>query len=387
LKRVVFINQMGVQARLDDPVYAIGTDAFMSFGLAQFIIREFQARGYALSCESWRSDHRLHKTDSRDVDGVTCRVFPSLRLPKPLYEFSISMLKVLLREAKEKSTIFHFMGTHSLGYHIYALFLRKRRVFATHLGDPDPLWRYRNGGGMRHLLFYLAEKHLFLRSYTCFFGICILEHEYYTNLGFTSRQRAVLGVSRLDKFIIKSREECRVRLGLPLDKKIILQVGRAVRYRGFKWMIETMDELRERSDLLFVFLNIKDNQMYYQDLMSRDCLVKGYVSIEELVDYYNAADLHWFFYSETKQYLFGGTAYVPVEALVCGTPTLTNSFHHIAGSGIEEVARVPKDKTEIVPMLDDLLQNPPERELCREKALGIFSWDIVLKNYWNDYNA
>jgi len=59
--------------------------------------------------------------------------FPSLRLPKPLYEFSISMLKVLLREAKEKSTIFHFMGTHSLGYHIYALFLRKRRVFATHL--------------------------------------------------------------------------------------------------------------------------------------------------------------------------------------------------------------------------------------------------------------
>lgn len=384
--RVIFVNQMGGKARANDPVYAVGTDAFMSFGLAQFIIREFKAREYPLSSETWRSDYRIVKITNQIVDGVVCRVFPSMSFPKPLFEFSFSMLWALIKESRNRDTIIHFMGTHSLKYHIYALFLRKSKVFATHLGDPDPLWRYDNDGGLRHFLFYLAEKHLFLKSYSCFFGICTLEHEYYVKLGFNSKQRVVLGISRLEKFIIKPRDECRQRLGLPLDKKIILQVGRAVKYRGFDWMIETMDGLKHRDELLFVFISIKESQPYYQDLIQRDCIVKGYVSIDDLVDYYNAADVHWFFYSETKQYLFGGTAYVPVEALACGTPTITNSFHHISGRGIEAVSRIPKDKSEIIPMLEDLLLNPPDRDLCRKKLLEIFDWSRVLESYWKDYN-
>lgn len=385
MTRIIYINQMAPMSRDIDNVYAVGTDAFMSFGVAQFIIREFYKRDYKIHCESWRSDYRLHRTQARQINSVECKVFPSIRFPKPLQEFSFSMLIALIKESKKPGTIIHFMGTHVLKYHIYALFLRNCKVFSTHLGDPNPLWLYHNGGGLRHKLFYLAEKYLFLKSYSRFFNSCKLEHEYYSKLSFDSILKMTAGVSRLEEFSIKPREGCRERLGLPNDKKIVLQVGRAVKYRGFEWMIETMDSLKDRDDLLFVFLNIQEDQLYYTDLMNRDCIAKGYVSIEELVDYYNAADLHWFFYSETKQYLFGGTAFVPVEALVCGTPTLANSLYHISGTGIEEVSGIPKDKSEIIPMLEDLLNNPPDRDLCRQIALEIFSWDSALKAYWSDY--
>jgi glycosyltransferase involved in cell wall biosynthesis len=105
-----------------------------------------------------------------------------------------------------------------------------------------------------------------------------------------------------------------------------------------------------------------------------------------LPDFYNAADLFIFLITGEKVLTFGGTGYVPIEALLCGTPVIASSLHHIRELGIEEVSRIPEGEDDLIPMVEELLSNPPDRICCREKAQELFEWGDVLRKYWDDYN-
>lgn len=173
------------------------------------------------------------------------------------------------------------------------------------------------------------------------------------------------------------RTECRKALGLPLEKKIILNVSIDNWRKNLAGLVRAVSHLaRDIPDILFIhvgrpsrstarlvkFLNMENSVRH-----------KMATSEEELVKYYNAADVFAF------PSFYEGFGLPVLEALACGTPVVASnrtSIPEIVGAtGIlvdpddiaglaREISRVLKDKS----LSDDL----SKRGL--EKA-SRFSWD------------
>jgi glycosyltransferase involved in cell wall biosynthesis len=382
--KVVFLNQYTLYNR-NVPLYDVGTDVFYSFGMGEFIADEFFKRNYDVTFETWRMDLRIAEVMEKRINNLTCRVFPS-RLINKFGEYSKELVHALKTEAENPAVVFHFMSNHSLHFHCYALLVRKRTIVATHLGGSNPLWKYQKYKKFVSLVYFWLERYLFLKSYNHFITMSSAEAEYFRKLNISVVHTPIFGISKAEMFIIKDRQSCRERLGLPLDKKILLQVGRAESARGFDWIIELLDHFKKDPAYHLVFVGIHKEDEYYPELASRCNSIIDYLHHTDLVDYYNAADLLYYLPHGELDLAFAGTSFVPIEALACGTPVVATTFHHFPGNEVHEVSRIPKTKEQIIPMFEELLAANVPRHRCREIALKYFSWDEVVKIHWDLYN-
>ena len=383
--KIVFINRYPLYSRKID-AYEPGEDAFYLFGMGQFIADEFRKRGYPVKFENWRMDLRLQKTMEKEVNGIYCRIFPAKEL-RLLSEFSIPMLKALRQARKEKEVVFHFMGVHLLAYHVYAAAVSRRTIIATHLGGPNPFYKFYSMGNRISLSYYLLERYLLLKPYNHFVSISTEEANYFNRVRKPVTRMPIVGVPNVHLLTIRDRAKSRKLLGLPVHKRIILQVGRAMEDRGFDWILDILRSQNYNRDYHFVFAGVHEEDDYYKPLVDQNQHVTGYLTIRELAEYYNAADVLIYLPHGKMDLKFAGTSYVPLEALVCGTPVVATTFVSFPGPDVVEVSRIPKTKEDVMPCVEDILRANINRERCREIALKYFSWDSVLEKYWRLYNA
>ena len=382
--KVIFLSTFNGYGK-DIELYRPGRDGFYQFGMGQFIAQEFYARNYPIVFENWRMDLRIKNVMEKELDGMLCRIFPS-KIVKNFGEYSKLLLKAFKQEAGKNNVIFHFMPVHSLNYHYFARFIKRNKIVATHIGGANPYWKYKHQNNWKSLMYYILEKYYFVKVYDHFITPCKPEVEYYNKVGRPVTHMPAFGISREKQFVIKDRKECRKKLGLPLNKKILLQVGRAYHARGFDWIMELIDHYQKRDDYFLAFTGINKTDEYYQNLIDRGCFITPYLPHAELPDYYNAADLLYYLPHGKLDLNFAGTSYVPLEALACGTPVVATTFHHFPGNEVAEVSRIPRSKEDIIPMIEDLLAMNVSRERCREIVLKHFSWDKVIEKHWEIYN-
>lgn len=382
--KVIFLSKFNGYDK-DVEVYRPGTDGFYQFGMGKFIAEEFYARNYPVKFENWRMDIRINNVMEKNIGGILYRIYPSKRI-KMFGEYSKELVEAFKKESRNKDVIFHFMPNHPLNYHYFARLVKHNKIVATHIGGSNPYWKYKVEGRRKSLIYYYLEKYYFLKSYDHFITMCKPEVEYYKRVKKPVAHMPIFGISREMQFIIKSREECRKKLGLPLDKKILLQVGRAIKARGFDWIMDLIEHYKGRDEYFLVFAGVDKSGEYHKYLVDKECYVTPYLPHRELPDYYNAADLLYYLPHGEMDLNFAGTSYVPLEALACGTPVVATTFHHFPGDEVHEVSRIPKCKEDVIPMIEDLLAADVSRERCREIALKYFSWDKVVEKHWKIYN-
>jgi glycosyltransferase involved in cell wall biosynthesis len=382
--KVIFLSRFNAYDK-DITLYRPGTDGFYLFGMGQFIAQEFMKRNYPVTFENWRMDRRIKTVMEKEVDGILCRIFPSKKI-RPFGDYSGELIKALKREAGKKDVVFHFMPSHPVNYQYYARYIRKNTIITTHLGGANPLWEFKHQRKLVAYFRYLVEKHFLHKLYNHTITICKPEVEYYQKIKFPVTHMPIFGISREHLFTIKDRVECRRRLGLPLNKKILLQVGRAIEARGFDWIMELIDHYKNKEDYFMVFAGINETDKYYQPLKDKGVFMTPYLNHADLPDYYNAADIFYYLPHGELDLNFAGTSYVPLEAMACGTPVVATTFHHFPGDAVHEVSRIPKMKEDVIPMIEDLLAANASRERCREIVLNHFSWDTVIEKYWALYN-
>lgn len=382
--KVIFLSRFTAYGK-DLELYRPGTDGFFQFGMGQFIAREFQKRNYPVSFENWRMDVRIEQVMEKEVDSIQCRIFPSKRI-RVFGEYSKELVRAFKKEAGNQDVVFHFMPNHPLNYHYFARLVRKNTIISTHLGGPNPLWKYQNGGGLPNLFNYWFEKYFTLKPYNHVISICRPEVEYFERVNKPVTHMPIFGISREHLFTIKDRQECRKKLGLPLDKKILLQVGRAYKIRGFEWIMDLVDHYKKKEDYFLVFAGINESDEFYQPLKDKGVYMTPYLKHSDLPDYYNAADLSYYLLNSEVDLNFAGTSYVPLESLACGTPVVSTSFHHFPGDEVHEVSRIPKKQSDVIPMIEELLAANVSRERCRAIVLKYFFWDTVIEKHWDLYN-
>jgi glycosyltransferase involved in cell wall biosynthesis len=189
------------------------------------------------------------------------------------------------------------------------------------------------------------------------------------------------------------KEEARSALGIPLNKKVLLHIGRFDLTKGLDTILKVYQRLRHIYDLeLLLVGGLKTDPLYHEALKS-GASVREWVSQPELVPYYNAADIYLFpkFYTkkeDEKLEEFMGIGVAPLESLACGTPVIGTNLKHFLGTEEElrGVGRIPTDPEDVAQCVSEVLEHPDLYRNCREIAWKYYSWDNIVAQTVNIYD-
>ncbi len=187
----------------------------------------------------------------------------------------------------------------------------------------------------------------------------------------------------VDLFEVRSREECRERLGLPVDRKIVLSVGHLVERKGFHIIVDALGEMRNRGEEVpyLVIVGAPGEEGDYSETirervaalgLENDVHMAGAQLNHTLCDWYSSADV--FCLASSKE----GWANVLLESLASGTPVVgTNVW------GTPEVicsddygVLVDRTKGSIADGLSKALTTDWDREAISEYARSQ-TWEAV----------
>ncbi len=184
----------------------------------------------------------------------------------------------------------------------------------------------------------------------------------------------------------RSKEEARRALNLPLDKRILLNVGTENENKNIKRLIKVFHHLQKRfEDLMLIRVGPTSNEI--TDLIAKLDLAKKVLKVGFVEGYpnlyYNAADIY------VCSDLLGGFGMPNLEAMTSGCPVATSrcgAFPEVVGKA--GLFFDPQDEDDIFKKIVTLLENSKLREEYAQKGLErakLFSWkkmaDETMKVY------
>ena len=167
----------------------------------------------------------------------------------------------------------------------------------------------------------------------------------------------------LEEFDINlSKEECRDRLDLPHDKKIILFFGNIVAYKGPHILLKSFSKVKSKfKDVMLVFAGRGEMQEELTKLavelgIKNDVLFTGYIDEKLKPFYYKSADI-FCLPSITMAEAFG---IVNLEAMACGIPVISSKLGGIPDVIDDKETGLlvkPEDEDELSEAIEFLLEN------------------------------
>jgi glycosyltransferase involved in cell wall biosynthesis len=185
----------------------------------------------------------------------------------------------------------------------------------------------------------------------------------------------------LDKSTVRNK------LGIPLERKIMLSVGRANAIKGVHNVVKVFQELKnEIPELDLYCVDVQQGDQYYDLIKESGAKYTGPVFYNDLPDYYSAADVLVYLPFDDESLNFAGPGYVNMEALACGIPVVSSLLVNFWDEKINEVSRIPTTIEDALIMTRDLLQNPPDPLRCREVCFKYYNWSYIMDHHLSVYS-
>jgi len=290
-------------------------------------------------------------------------------LPEEIDIFLVSINPIEEKYKLKRTTIEYISGSKYLAPVKLRRFLKKNKIdlivnmsgssevalamfFATFLTDTKEIF-YVQGNPRWHFLWFFSISQFFTKRFL--FASKEIEEKFKILFPFASERMFYLpNPIDVHKFKKINKTSARKKLGLSLDDKIIVQIGRIENAQGSDYLAEIV---KRNPDKKFIFIGkIKDENI--REIYSKNLKLIEFIPHEETIDYYNAADLSLFL-TKRNSYPFPQR-----ESISCGTPVIV---FDIGAFKVMETSAVIKSKLD----LDDI-QNKIDRffslsEKAREK--------------------
>lgn len=192
----------------------------------------------------------------------------------------------------------------------------------------------------------------------------------------------------ISKFKKMEQRSTRDKLSLPLDKRILLFVGKLIKVKNVEVIIKSLKFMNNDNFLVICGEGEEKSKLVKvtQDLNLTHCVrFEGFIKRDDLVYYYNSSDL--LVMPSSAETL--GISYL--EALSCGVPVI--GYYKT----IEEINILSKDikvgeetKPDIKPeklanIIVKVLNNPPDRQKIISFVWENFSWEKKIEDFEKYY--
>lgn len=178
-----------------------------------------------------------------------------------------------------------------------------------------------------------------------------------------------------------SNDKCRIKLGIPSDKKVFLFSSYQIedRRKGLHVLIPALDALNDSSIMLICLGNYKSVPQTQHIQVRCEGLVIGSGRLSE---YYSAAD---YFVLSSFQESFAQT---PLESLACGTPVVAFPCGIIPELINPKIGVMSDDFTteSLMEAIRKAMNTEYNHNEIREDVVSRFSYDIIAKQYIELYN-
>ena len=339
--------------------------------------------------EVWKTydpkDYGNHGISVREKYGITFKLFPARKIG-PKY-ISIPLLKELRKRIKSKEKILvHLQSIHDVMPYLIAFQCRKIPLVAQQRGPncPPILMSYFYNK-FRYLLLAIIDS-LSLKYFDYFFVCSIGEYGYLPNkVGKSNVMFLKGGGFEFSKYVPRSKGEVRRELGLPLDKRIILHVGRlSSDVKGFRYILEAFKELQKKYNVELIFIGEHSNKKNATYLKAKElgAIMLPRLPREVVLNYINAADVYAIYVGDPRQRYFAGFGTGPLEALSLNTPIVSSLIVNFASLCFKEKGRIglmPESKEDIARCISTIFEWPEKYTNTRDIVKKYYSWDKVIR--------
>jgi glycosyltransferase involved in cell wall biosynthesis len=174
-----------------------------------------------------------------------------------------------------------------------------------------------------------------------------------------------------EEFILREKSDVlylKKKYNIPADKKVILYVGNLLPHKNLNTLLKAFKLLKSNDSCNLVIAGKIFEKRLRPDLSEQSVIYTGFVSQEELVDFYNLADLFVF------PSLYEGFGLPVLEAFACGTPVACSRTSSLPETGGEAAFYFdPSDENDMAVQMEKALASKQTPEELRDYALR-FSW-------------
>lgn len=349
-----------------------------------------------IEIECWCPE-RLYKNEVNFVEsGIKFRIFPTAFSPIYGLDFSFKMLKEMKKEVKEAEQesyrlVFHLHEYHNLHGLLIASFFKAQRIIGQHHGGSWPMKHLAESRKKRWFFpfFILGQiwENRVLKNINYFYALSQDELDYLKGLGLGSRARfQTMGIEdacfkKLDK------KTARRRLGLKLNKKIILYIGRINEEKGVRHLLDAMNGFQDFGDLEIELKIIgfgpqeKEFQNYAEKLKLKNTEFLGSVFGEKKLVYLSAADV--LVLPSSKE----GAPVIVMEAMARNLPVVVSDVGGtplMIKKGEDGIIIKQKSSEDIIRGMKEVLS---WKDKDIRKYAKIYKWKKIIDDTVEDYGA
>jgi glycosyltransferase involved in cell wall biosynthesis len=317
-------------------------------------------------------------------DGITYRTFSALQ-PNFYFTFSYQILRELKRLAESDKLIVHVYGERSVFTYSLCWFhyhYRKFPLVVQHLGA---------GGTRGHVMgpfvlpmFGRLESSAF-KNVDLFLVQSQIRKKEIIRAGVGHDRVKIRGIGvDFETFKPQDKIESRKILGLPLEKILILYVGRFFKDKGLDVIIDAVNRLKSSYDIDLVAVGGFANDPLWPVVKSKLKYYATRIPANNVVRYYGAADISCQYLPHFSEYTISTAI---EESLACGVPVITNSLINVGPDNIIPLLGcAPRNLGDFERCLKSVIENLPSKSEVRTTAHDLVSWDGIIPKTVNDYS-
>jgi len=345
-----------------------------------------------IKVECWAPEKLNKEIEETTLEEVKFKFFPVTLSPIYALDLSIPMLKELKKEIEKSKKenyelILHIHEIHNLHGLLIATLFKNQKIIVQHHGGSWPLKHIKQTKRYKFFfpVFALAQawENLVLRNVACFYALSKEEMEYLKKVAPNSTVRfQTMGIDN-EYFKNIPKSTARKKLKLPLNKKILIYIGRINDVKGVGFLLEAMNKLKKENILLKIigFGPQEDKfKKYVKENGLKNVEFLGGVFGEEKMLYLSASDL--FVLPSSKE----GAPVTVMEALAKNLPVVVTNIGGtplMVKNGREGIIIPPKNSEEIVRGIREILK---WKEKNIKKYAEIYKWEKIIRETMGDYN-
>jgi glycosyltransferase involved in cell wall biosynthesis len=189
----------------------------------------------------------------------------------------------------------------------------------------------------------------------------------------------------LDLFKPLDKSECKKKLGIAQNVRVVLYVGRFSHLRGLEHLIRSTEQLSRKMDIELVAVGGSESDPLTALVKKRLEHFRFRTPLREMPHFYNAADV-FAWYVDSDAYMYAGTGISPLEAFACGVPVVSNTLVNLGNPMSPEMGRIPRNGKDLAQDIQQVME-VSNRVAIRSYAESNFDWTDISRETMSDYES